>query len=967
MNPSEIEDFIFDAKDVDSLVAGFTNLNEKQRSKLSAAVNSLFIQLHRYEANKSASERVKNLLVGRKTKAQYKIWDYSALALFACCPVSTLKTKYLVFDSEKIHEAYCQILLDRQPEWLDEWIEVDLAKEVPVTSFSNLQKWIGEGICQKPTFDGYYLLFANYMRDINHYATRHKRKDISQRLQDSPELLDDVWGLFKIESPALSQDINDDQFDHERWPYAIKKLIEAGMLDRQKALDSCIDGLSCDLRPLFLSGLHRYYLILEPSRQELAHHQDEFINLLSHQVAHVSTFALAMLDRVEENGDLNCAECLDQIGAVFQHTGKGVATKAIKLCITIAKKHADQQQSALLAIAEGIQHNHADVQEKALDALDDDLSILSDEIIEKCRGYASFLSPTLTNRFNKIVVSTSGDSAECSVSDDPTPDRLEDLTAALTPATLDALGINGMLSRSGAAYQTISSNILEHTIEPTVELIEPIDTVDELISFTAQTVESVGDANAILRMVDGISRLCGDKDEEFEEKSAALLHRLNNHGTHAQAGIWIYGEPENTIFNLMLSWLTGKYHKAKNNTKYQHGPAFYPFINHLSAIAKRVAAGQAAPLLSTPTHSNGWIKPETWVQRLQNAETNIITINNLDFVFSMLRLMPDGRNVALKDARKLKGDYKRFATFVLGDQETLSINDQNDYELWITAARAKIPNADWSVFLSPLNIEKRWPDGHYEAEYAWRNYKKPDYYWEGDSFLVPDYCIPISTKSPVKKIKNCLAVNWENLPSIALNQRVKLRNIDEKSSSWSPGHGYLNGLFQKCVPWQYEGHLLLALGLCGVDADTKALALDAAVEGIDAGQFDPKMFAEVCTALVAGEWLKLNRLAASLKQITPLSIVHSWVISEAIDSWLVSSDTKQQGFFAILDVLYEANAISERAVSSDSRSVLGSIKGSSKSAKLAKNLLAQSESDSKKVERVSSLAIKLRIEAIKKL
>jgi hypothetical protein len=163
--------------------------------------------------------------------------------------------------------------------------------------------------------------------------------------------------------------------------------------------------------------------------------------------------------------------------------------------------------------------------------------------------------------------------------------------------------------------------------------------------------------------------------------------------------------------------------------------------------------------------------------------------------------------------------------------------------------------------------------------------------------------------------------------------------IDDVGHGLAPWFGFLQSLFQKNRPWGEAGHLLLCLGLVGRDADVKGLAVDALIDGIEGRLFDPTVFVAVMTRLCEGQWVKLSRLSAGLLQVAQVSALHAGVVSEALQAWLPRFDLKQRGALHVLEVLVEIQAITQRPLAEPAQAALRSVRGSGKTAKLAKDLL----------------------------
>jgi hypothetical protein len=96
-------------------------------------------------------------------------------------------------------------------------------------------------------------------------------------------------------------------------------------------------------------------------------------------------------------------------------------------------------------------------------------------------------------------------------------------------------------------------------------------------------------------------------------------------------------------------------------------------------------------LLAAPTHRGGWIDPLLFVERLrafpdESAETDIY-----DQVQSLLRLAPNHRPAALRQAAQLAGEFGDAVRYALGDEQA---RIGPTAALWVAAARARDPFRD---------------------------------------------------------------------------------------------------------------------------------------------------------------------------------------------------------------------------------------------------------------------------------
>jgi len=334
------------------------------------------------------------------------------------------------------------------------------------------------------------------------------------------------------------------------------------------------------------------------------------------------------------------------------------------------------------------------------------------------------------------------------------------------------------------------------------------------------------------------------------------------------------------------------------------------------------------------------------------------------------------------------------ARFALGGDDRPSKGDAPNYPAWLCAARSCDPARDWSDDFAEMRVHDTHPGGVKPARYSWATshtkHSHDDMHWKMPEF---DFSVSVEGRSggakPAKKsllsrglekLKAKVLPDWKTIPTIAANchtepsqfgwselssvwisqwlpyvwpqnptgayfrsARELVRRIDDDASSWSPSHGLFDALFVKGRPWGESGHLVLCLGLISKDADAKGLAIDALIEGIDSRAFHPERFGEIMQKLSAGEWIKLNRIGASLTQVALASPLHAAMISEATQLWLQRFDLSQRNAFYALESLSHAQASSGAPLNSAMRANLETLSGKSKAAKLAKDLLANAD------------------------
>jgi hypothetical protein len=640
--------------------------------------------------------------------------------------------------------------------------------------------------------------------------------------------------------------------------------------------------------------------------------------------------------------------------------------------LTLVQRASARDQGArarcLAAVVEALRHANADVQAKALTLLEASASQLEAAHIELIAELEGFVAASNRARLLGLV--------------------------GQVPAPVGRAPVVGAPSAPAGtpleAYVPIDGDVIgRKVLSPDAELT-PIATLDALIDAVLHAVEVVDSPDDIELIIDAISRLAGQCPADFEQRVAPLIHRLQNGRTGSNGlGVVRIGVGL-AVLDLIYSWVHGRLYRTESTHSeyYTQDDAFVPMIAHLRAVTERVARRETQTLLSAPTHRGGWIDPLAWMDRLQELASVANLGQTMDFRLSLMRLAPDSRDKALERVGSLPPPLRRIAVFALGGEVVPTKDDRHAYAAMITAARCRAPLADWSAAFASLDLEDEWPDGLRPARYDWRAAHKAGQY-QDTRWKTPEFHVAVSRDGQeaaaepkgsliarlLTSVQGRVVTKWSELPTVALCRRMEAKHysgdlntvwatqwlahlwpqnpagaqmkgasklaerIDENSSNWTPGFGFLHSLFQKNRPWGEVGHLLLCMGLIGKDADVKGLAVDALIEGIEGRLFDPPLFADVMARLGEGKWGKLNRLGEGLMQVVQVSTLHAGAVCEAMEAWLPRLDFEERSAVHVLQVLLEAQALTGRPLAPLAAAALREVSGSGKAARLAKNLL----------------------------
>ncbi len=976
MTPDELEQLVLGqgAYAEQSMVSAFNGMTEAERAKLSKAAQQLFTQLGKLKPDAQASQAVIDYIAhylanlhpedrGRTVPGAYVRAAHAVLAL---CPLTWAKKPEV--KSYVGAQSVPMILSERKPAWLTQWVEADFEGDWTWSQLrtETVREWMRQGICEKPGVDEFSKAIADTLVSRFAYATRSKVALQSPFLAE-PDLIEYIPDFFRIDCNAFKKEqYNPSGQDHiPNLPHAIVALVEQRYLDRDEMIDLTFEGLASDkLLRNSKSGLIEFLALSAVTPEEKAARQDRLFELLSSPVPHVRKFALDEIAMLEKGERLDTEKTLCEVPLLFSQDGKGTAISALKLLDRMARRAIKQKAdpaSALNAIAEGLRHAHCDVQAHTIALLGVHAKLLSDEQWQTVRQYGDFIDQT----------------------------RLTDLDSLLALSGSTSLARNsGPVMPASYAPQTCA--ILESRVLFEENRIQPITDLDDLIDTILRCLEYVDTPDHIERIIDGISRLADQRPPDFERRIAPLRKRIeddrwtgNGLSTVLQR---LIEYPSDAVAQLVQVW-AGMV-DAKDIEAPHEAPDYHPFLTmkaHLKHLFFDVSSKRASPLLSFPTHHGGWIDPVEWVARLHERP-----YAKLDFLRSLARLAPDNRAAALIEAAALEGETGRIARFALGGDEQPKSLGTDDYDLWITAARCRDPMGDWSGLAAKMGVDDPWPGGARPAEYhphiysfTWgahntvavhfkvlaEEWIKKQGVWKSsanghpmasefrgpldDSFIkarmIESQPFAALHSYPGEAHDWALGILWvqqwlgyqcplDPRPACIKGAKLAFLGMDDRNPEL---RGMFDVLFCPGHDWGEEAHALAAMGLAVRETEASRLAIDAITDAIDRRVFDPSIFATFFLKSAMVELMKLNRVAAALLHVVAVSPIHAAAISSALQLWLAEFDLGKRGSHELLSVLDQAHASATLTLSEAIADKLSRAKGSSKTAKLAKSILAR--------------------------
>jgi len=895
------------------------------------------------------------------------------LAILAFCPWSEARKvpSYLFTWGGQSHfqNLIFAILKERRPEWLERWVN----KEIDATGrglvhWGLLRRLVREGLCPKPRSDNYIL---GMLGGVVHSDLKRSLKD--NLLNDEALLADEIWRIFEI-SPVRGTIIQVSDATYSpgagypcrSWSQTLIELSAEDRLDRGRLLAASLGSLQRNTEARNTGWFQKFHELLEPTPIERQRLQASYLQLLSHPVPSVVGMAIDALAALEKAKLVDASAVLDAIGPAFHVRPKAQPLAAIKLLSRFAANKSLQPRLAELLLS-GLSHPAAQVQEAiikllrkvrdgALDTLADGLAAQLEQLAPSVQEQARELLP------EPVAVSN----AIASKEDFSALSALTSRARHIPSPFREAAGIDAILlgiEKTGE-LSALSLNPMAVPRLRDEDRVQPVQRLDELIERLTVAIEGLDDPIEFELLVDGLSRLCDQRPDDFSARVAPLLVRIEKLLPN-RGGIPLpvtTGGLRMALFKLILRWCDREVPLSQ-----EERDSVFGFLDvRLSLVSLGIHNRKPAPLLACPTHRQGWIEPAEMLSRLQAYEQCGLEPSNHDFIQGILRLAPDGRSETLANAAALKGKFAAAFRYALGGplEETAL-----PAAVLVAAGRTRNPFAELTELSSIIDLEG--PDVLCPARYSWQirrsELNSPRQWVKLDLGVQPDILSP----DRVRDLPTALMHPWRRKTNFAWDGQTGLNRwkatvwpdcLDSyfAQGAWLHGGGYsdasllrqratfLEPLFDPDVPFTEMAQLLLAICLSEQLPEVTGLAVDALVELIRDGRCTGHELGGVFGKMLPHDFIKLNRLGKHLETVARMSLLHAHVCAQIVQTACGPlAEVPRDGHYLLAPLLEWLSSL-QQSVSGNFRSVLENAR-SGKTAMLAKKLLLLESTPHKRI------------------
>ena len=383
--------------------------------------------------------------------------------------------------------------------------------------------------------------------------------------------------------------------------------------------------------------------------------------LVSASAPNIASWAFEIVRELAKDGVYEASMLIAGLRPALTSRQRAFAKRAIELLDGAAQSSPDAAREAVHAVVTALGHEATAVQTAALDLIDNHAPAVDSELAATIADYATAVAASLRTRLSRWTPAVKEKTSSRNLS---APTRSGgQIKLPKLPAELKRLfGIETLLANIEAGRAEIPAATFDGTEIPRLKdshRLTPIADLDELIDVCARVVEDEQRVDDAERAFDGLSRLCDQKPDDFARRVGPLAKRVTQR-LQNEASPFLGKGPGDDLCGLAYVWTTGHWLGWDRNPDRFDGQVMvrvsgalrsdyvrdmWTGLGYLSrrsiALAKRVAAGRPAVLLSAPTHAGGWIAPHALVERV-NASTGDEP-DLTDVCLAMLRLAPEGR------------------------------------------------------------------------------------------------------------------------------------------------------------------------------------------------------------------------------------------------------------------------------------------------------------------------------------
>lgn len=783
----------------------------------------------------------------------------------------------------KILNWYC-------PAWFSDYINSLSQEEFHLKiSYLDVIKWTEAGYI-RPTPELIVKTITSKIRSLEKY----------------PVSLDEhIWYLFEYPSNVHWSDKYIDkkdvaEFGERQWVYTFKKHSASGRIDRMRVLRESLAAINRNFDKPLSGWFAELFILMEPINDELIQLQPELFAALSCPHSKPVNTVLGVLKRILGDPRFQTNEFITLSSILLSSEVKAVLTNTLSILDKIAKKEKDKREEICTQLVHVFLNKDEAIQAKAAKLITQYASPDSENLKMALLPYTSSILMSVRNSIQKWLgdIKNSGLSApENVIETEKAPLIREDNRIP------DIDSFEDFIFLSGQAFSNSEPYLFDQFTAALIRFAPQINpgNVSQLEPAFLQAHKVIATWTSTIGFLDRLLAA---------SFIAYVNHLIKQFPKETQA----------------LKQLNVKYKQntfTPGNWKSSKMWNYIPYMDLLTFVLENVIAGQTLPLLSTPTHTPGWIDPEILTKRLIQYQEAGKDPCPLDLELAIQRCALDNTEAALSLAQQsLREEYKALFIYLLSGKVENTANAFNQH-YWKTALLTRRDKETYSVLKEKAGFsDKTIPDEHFTGQYNWaiqRQVKRenvyngkayelknvehkifrisfPEYPFDINNGFFYEYCFfkygDLSYDWGTDKAR--FITSYPNNYDALLSKIIQSVFLDYGPANVKTMAAIFTVIQQLNTPLSEMGCLFFACSMLHADKTVRMIAADIWLQKVNDKTVDSARIGQSIGYMIAEEFLPSKRFTdLAINNMLGIDWLHNQELFRMIEAILASLDGKK--------------------------------------------------------------------------
>ncbi|NSL90364.1 hypothetical protein ECE50_026310 [Chitinophaga sp. Mgbs1] len=477
--------------------------------------------------------------------------------------------------------------------------------------------------------------------------------------------------------------VSDKTGEAPNWKSFILKCSSNGTLDRLRLLEECLKTANRNFNKLLTAWWMDIFTALTPAKEELLTMQETlFLTLDSPQSKAVNT-ALSAIKTLMPEKEFDSSPLLHHLPQVLSSGVKSVLVTTISILEKMYKQHPQRGDEISSALAPVFVSREEAVQTRAAKLIAQcgrpEDTVLQDQL----QLFQSLMLTETTKLLQQFFTSDVPATTAADITDDVARPLLSEEN--LIPAVQ---GVEELIFLASQAFENNASWHIDQLPAALINL-QPELTTAALLQlepafqrayaiYYLHTGGSGMSDNMLALFLLNAGKIMADNSSDYTQQLRQLSNKKH----------WWHKHAELTPF---LEW--------KQALRYEP-IIFDPFLQLLSLALRKITEKDTRPLLSTPTHTPGWIDPCVLIRRLHRYQSEQAVPDDMDWQIAISRCALQDTQAAIMLAKELlQGEYLRLMLFLL-DASAMPQGPFTFASAWMQAGLTKAPAVRYDAFMA---------------------------------------------------------------------------------------------------------------------------------------------------------------------------------------------------------------------------------------------------------------------------